>query len=101
MNDLELLAKALRDEFPSARFEVAGTASSTWLDIEHASRSVAVEWRPGIGFGVSVIPDQEQEPLSGLFEGPDEVFERWPDARDYVISLIKDASHKLRKVVAR
>lgn len=108
MNDLERLAEALRHELPAARFEVVGSTamsngsrSRAWLDIQHEGRSIAVEWRPGVGFGVSVLPNQEEEPLGGLFEGPDDVFERWHDARTYVISIIKDDVRKVRKVAAR
>jgi len=108
MNDLERLAEAIRNELPSAEVEFVaksstldGSGAGAWLDVEHAGRSIAVEWRPGIGFGVSVLPDQDEDSLGGLFEGPDEVFASWHEARDHVVSVAKGDSRKLRQVVAR
>jgi hypothetical protein len=40
-----------------------------WLDISESGRHAVVEWRPGKGFGVSLLGKND-----GYGEGPDEAF---------------------------
>jgi len=109
MSDLEQLAEVVKRSFPTAELKMtlperAGQAG--WLDISSAERSIAIEWRPGIGFGVSLLPDMEMEedPASGLFEGPDQVFEGRADAEKHVLGLLHAAARpqiRLGRTAAR
>jgi hypothetical protein len=92
MSDLEKLARAIRRDYPSAEISLdvpMGSQHPTWLDVEYQGRSVTVEWRPGTGFGVSLLPETSSNPTAGLFQGPDEVFEDWTRAKDYVFGLLE------------
>lgn len=95
MNDLEQLAESVRWIFPEAELKLrlpVRPSQAGWLDISSGGRSIAVEWRPGVGFGVSVLPDAKAEPCSGLFDGPDEVFERLTDAQRHLQEVLDSAA---------
>lgn len=59
---------------------------SGWLDVRSKGKLLAVEWRAGRGFGVSLIR-RSAEPLQGLFEGPDEIFSDLDAAKERILSL--------------
>lgn len=91
MNDLRRLAQAVLYEIPDARLdfdEPERSQQAGWLDVRHGDLWVAVEWRPGIGFGVSLNEQDPGNPSKGLFEGPDHVFEDWHQAKDQVLFLL-------------
>jgi len=71
MNALETLADKLIKRFPDAitTIDPPGIANgSWWLDVDLKGHAVAIEWRPGKGFGVSTNASE------GYGEGPDEVY---------------------------
>jgi DNA-binding XRE family transcriptional regulator len=71
MNPLETLADKLTKRFPDAitTIDPPGVANgSWWLDVDLKGHAVAIEWRPGKGFGVSTNASD------GYGEGPDEVY---------------------------
>jgi len=89
MNDLAKLARAVCRDYPSAEIRLdipKGSQFPAWLDVEYQGRSVAVEWRPGTGFGVSLL-EVSADPATGLFQGPDEVFKDWAKAKDHIFDL--------------
>lgn len=94
MNELSTLCQSLTKELPdSAVLELdasAGSDQARWLDIRYAGKLVVVEWRPQAGFGVSLLEEADEDPADGLFEGPDEVFRDWREAKGYILSLIHD-----------
>jgi hypothetical protein len=100
MNDLRRLAQAVQHEIPDARLDLDEPERSQqagWLDIRHEGLSVAVEWRPGIGFGVSLIEQDPGDPSKGLFEGPDHVFEDWHEAKDQILFLLNASSQPAQR----
>jgi len=91
MGELEQLAESIRQSFPSADLRITlpvRPGQAGWLDLSSNGASIAVEWRPKKGFGVSVLPDLEEDPTSGLFEGPDRLFERRADAEKHILGLL-------------
>jgi hypothetical protein len=104
MNELAKLQEEIRTEFPDAVVRIDPKVLGRrfgWLDVEHAGRSLAVEWRAGKGFGVSELPEHRSTPSDGLFEGPDQVFSDLASARDYVFVLLEDAEAASRKRARR
>ena len=94
MNELLKLEEAIRTELPAADVSIDQTVLKPqygWLDIQYADRSIAVEWRAGKGFGVSLLPEHPSTPSEGLFEGPDEVLPDWVTARDHILLLLEEA----------
>jgi hypothetical protein len=97
MNELMKLEEAIRTELPAADVSVDQNVLRPqygWLDIQYAGRSIAVEWRAGKGFGVSLLPEHPSSPSEGLFEGPDEVLSDWVTARDHILLLLDDATSR-------
>ena len=93
MTDLEKLVQMLRVEAPEIELSLdcpAASGLSCWLDVKGNGKFVAVEWRAGRGFGVSLLPGSSDahDPLQGLFEGPDEVFTSLNAARERILSLL-------------
>jgi len=105
MSDLEQLAKVVRRNLPTADLRMTlpeRVGQAGWLDVSSGGKSIAIEWRPGTGFGVSLLPDLEEDPSNGLFEGPDEVFERIVDAEKYILWLLDSTARPhLGRVAAR
>ena len=58
-----------------------------WLDIERGAVAVAVEWRNGMGFGVSSLP------TDGYGDGPDEIY---ADLRQLVRRVVHLFAHSER-----
>jgi hypothetical protein len=89
MNDIQSLIEILQAQDPDLRLELdrpENPRAPWWLDIMRGDRRVVVEWRPGRGFGVSLT--DRSDPLSGLFSGPDEVFEDLEAAAHHVLELL-------------
>ena len=91
MNDLQKLVQAVQTDYPEAELAVDPPASDTqagWLDIRYQGKAIAVEWRRGRGFGVSLLADERRQPCAGLLEGPDEVFPEWRRAQEHIFLLL-------------
>lgn len=102
MNDFQKLIQALRQELPGAELKIEEPEherQSGWLDIEYTGIRIVVEWRSWQGFGVSLI-EQSDDPLAGLFEGPDEVYETWTDARDRILFWLQSTTAEPRRRAA-
>ena len=72
MNDLRRLAQAVLCEIPDARLDLDEPERSQqagWLDVRHGDLWVAVEWRPPIGFGVSLVEQDPGDFAGGAAEG--------------------------------
>jgi len=102
MNDIHELARDLQDTLPGSviHLDCDPPKDSTrgWLDVESAGRVVAVEWRAGQGFGISVLPSSPDCLCDGLLEGPDETVTSVEQAKDYVVELLKGSSVRGRSV---
>jgi hypothetical protein len=95
MDDLKKLAGLLLRELPAAELKLDLPREDTgfgWLDIDDRGMSVAVEWRRGRGFGVSLLETAPEDPSLGLFEGPHEVFDDMAGAREYILRLLQTAN---------
>jgi hypothetical protein len=97
MTDLQRLAQAVLRELPDADLRMERNQTSEWLDIEHEGLWVVVEWRPGTGFGVSLNEIVPGDPTKGLFQGPDDVFSGWSEAKDHVLFLLHSSSRSAKK----
>lgn len=92
MNDFQKLIQALRQDLPGAELRIEEPEherQSGWLDVEHGGMWVVVEWRSWQGFGVSL--QDTSDPLDGLFQGPDEVYETWIDAKDRILFWLRSS----------
>jgi hypothetical protein len=90
MIELQKLAQRLRAGASGLELSLDCPADSGlfgWLDVRSKGRLVAVEWRAGRGFGVSLIRPSA-DPLQGLFEGPDEIFSDLDAAKERILSLL-------------
>lgn len=95
MNPIQSLQQQVLRRFPSARttLDPAGTPTGPWfLDIELDGHSVAVEWRPHRGFGVT------SNTSAGYGEGPDEVY---PDLASISHRVIQILLAKVRTIPPR
>ena len=105
MTEVEELKQAILHGLPGASVSLDGKVQGdrfAWLDIHYGGRSVVVEWRESQGFGVSLLPRNPEDPFEGLFQGPDEIFNHWDEARDHVLLLLAESSVQRRpKRVAR
>ena len=98
MTDLERLMDALRTSSPDLHITLDWSGEPEvpgWLDIEEHGRSVAVEWRPRRGFGVSLV-ETSCNPALGLFEGPEEVFTDFHAAKEQILRLLGSEERHLR-----
>ena len=103
MSDLHKLAQAVGSEVPGAEFkleEPERSGQSGWLDIELADIAIAVEWRPAAGFGVSRL-EVGGDPTAGLFEGPDDVFKDWREAKEHILFLLQPGLAERKRVRSR
>jgi hypothetical protein len=103
MDELSRLAQAVRSDLPEAEVVLdppAGATQAGWLDIHYQGKVIAVEWRQGRGFGVSLLAEEPAHPCSGLFEGPDQVFQGWQGARERILSLLAAADPQPRRLRA-
>jgi len=91
MNDIGTLYRALQQEISGADLKLDGPlveGKPNWLDVFYLDKWVVVEWRPGQGFGVSLNQVKKEDPLEGLFAGPDFIFADWAEAKDQILSLL-------------
>lgn len=89
MNGIQTLIELLRAQDPGLELELdrpENPQAPWWLNIKRRDQWVVVEWRPARGFGVSLM--ERGNPLSGLFSGPDEVFEDVEAAAHHVLELL-------------
>lgn len=85
MNSIERLKSLLAERFPTASLSLDpadGPNGAWWLDAELGGHHVAVEWRPGRGFGVSTPS------VDDFGVGPDEIYESTTGAFDRVRELL-------------
>jgi len=90
MTDIQELADLLHASSPELdrTLDCPGEAGAPcWLDVSSQDRFVVVEWKPALGFGVSLV-GTESDPRVGLFEGPDEVLRDVQSTRDRVLALL-------------
>jgi hypothetical protein len=98
MTDLERLVDALRASSPEIDLNLDWSGepgAPGWLDVAEHGRSVAVEWRPRLGFGVSLV-DTSSDPTAGLFEGPEAVFTDLHAAKERILRLLGSEDRRLR-----
>lgn len=93
MNDFHTLYQGLIQDLPEAADVTVDAPTrgdqAGWLDVRYEGKWVVVEWRPGMGFGVSLIEEADEDPAAGLFEGPDQIFRSWREAQDHLLSLLQ------------
>jgi hypothetical protein len=90
MTDLQELADLLLASSPKLALTLDCSdelGAACWLDVSSQDRFVAVEWKPGLGFGVSLV-NTVSAPRAGLFEGPDEVFHDIHTTKERVLELL-------------
>jgi hypothetical protein len=90
MTDLQELADLLHASSPELALTLDGPdepGAPGWLDVSSHGRFVAVEWKPALGFGVSLV-STESDSRAGLFEGPDEVFSDIQATKDRILALL-------------
>jgi len=98
MTDLERLVDALRASSPDldVTLDWSGEPEAPgWLDVEEHGRSVAVEWRPRRGFGVSLV-ETSSDPTTVLFEGPDEIFTDFHATKERILRLLDPEERPVR-----
>ena len=86
MNDLEIIREEIQTVFPNVRavVDAPDDPNTPWfLDLFLDQYDATVEWRPGIGYGITSDEDH------GLGEGPDEFYQDRREAIDRVLSLLK------------
>lgn len=87
MNDLSLFVQQLQEKFPGLKYDIdlAETEpGSSFLDIFSEGVYLAIEYRPGYGFGI------HKDEHSGYGEGPGEVYRNQEMALKRVESILKD-----------
>jgi len=104
MNEIKRLASKIQATLPRATVRpdcpTDDRSQSCWLDIELAGQTVAVEWRPGKGFGISRVAASEDNPLAGLFSRPGQVVKTWGEAYDAVLKLLGQRREDLETMLA-
>ena len=101
MHAIEQLASLLKREVPEAELHLdlprnGGSPDlAAWLDVHLEDRHIAVEARGGGDFGISLLPDQREEPLAGLFQGPDRVAATQTEALQLIASLLRAGKETL------
>ena len=96
MSEMQQLVELLQASSPELVLKMDCSEApdqSSWLDIEQRGRFVAVEWRPGRGFGVSLV-NTADDPHAGLFEGPDEILPDPFSARDWILFLLQPVTRR-------
>ncbi|HEX8391438.1 MAG TPA: hypothetical protein VF665_03685 [Longimicrobium sp.] len=90
MNVMEQLCARIRARFPSASTTLENPVSDTgswWLDSTLEGHHVVIEWRPGVGFGVSA-------PFKDDYgEGADEVYQTADEACERLSELLLTRAH--------
>ncbi|HZG44352.1 MAG TPA: XRE family transcriptional regulator, partial [Longimicrobium sp.] len=90
MNSIERLRDLVAERFPTATFVLDAPDTPDgfwWLDIYLSDYHVAVEWRPGQGFGLSTPSDDDYGPgADEIHESATRAFER---VRELVLSQTK------------
>jgi len=102
MTDIQELANLLHASSPELELTLDcpdEAGAPCWLDVSSHDRFVAVEWKPALGFGVSLV-DKESDPRAGLFEGPDEVLRDIHSAKDRILALLGLEGRWLRRKAA-
>lgn len=90
MTDIQKLADLLYASFPELSLSLDCSdepGAACWLDVSSHDRFVVVEWKPALGFGVSLV-DTVSDPRAGLFEGPDEALPDIHSTKDRVLELL-------------
>ena len=85
MNSIEELKKHIRLKYPDAAIGMTAPLrpDGVWsLDVDLAGASLAIEWSPATGFGVSTTSNE------CFAEGPDEVFESLDRAQRRICQLL-------------
>ncbi len=86
MKNASELARKLSKALPESKVAVdlaENPTGSSWIDIRSGDHVVTVEYRPGLGYGVSTH-DRED----GLGQGPDEVYAGADEAFSRVLELV-------------
>jgi DNA-binding XRE family transcriptional regulator len=88
MKDIQQIAQLLKTEFPRLRSELElpkDPGGIYWLDLELDGHTVTVEWKKGVGFGISA---SSMDPIYG--EKPEETY-----------VAIEDAVGRIRQLLAQ
>lgn len=109
MNEIKRLASDIQATLPHAVVRpdcpTDERSQACWLNVELAGRSVAVEWRPGKGFGVTPVAASEDDPLAGLFSRPNRVVRTCGEAYEAVLGLLgvghRDDAHPGPRLIRR
>jgi hypothetical protein len=99
MSEFQTLFNALSQEIPGADLRLDAPIKAeraNWLDVVYLGKWVVVEWRPGQGFGVSLLEMPKESPLEGLFYGPDHIVKDCAEARRLILSLLEIPGREAR-----
>ncbi len=89
MNDAQQLADFIKKTFAVDKLEIESPdnpSGSWWIHAWSKEKFVEIEWRPNLGFGISLILNGDFE--SAMFGGPDNVFPDLDAAQNYVTQLL-------------
>lgn len=82
---VELLAKQLGSRFTKAKIEIdrpRNRKGDWYLDVNYNNHSVVIQWKEGVGFGVS------SSPVHAYGEGADEVYQDEEATYGRIVSLL-------------
>lgn len=86
MSIIETLKQEIAEQLQEAEVALdppTKPGASFWIDFRLGQRSAAVEYRPGMGFGVSSTPSD------GYGEGPDEVYGDVPAIMTRLVQILR------------
>ncbi|WP_159396706.1 helix-turn-helix domain-containing protein [Sorangium cellulosum] len=84
---MEMLARGIKERLPNAEISLdppSEAGGAWWLDVRMDGRSVVVEWRPRVGFGVSSTPSD------GYGEGQDELYDTTEGALARIVEVLEE-----------
>ena len=90
--EISAMVESVRERLRNVRVSTESTAGGSWWVDFRAERHVAVEWRPGRGFGLTSNP----EPVA--FEGPNEIYTNPELAARRVVQLLRSTQSRLTEL---
>lgn len=87
MNEITRLKERIAEALPKARLALEAPhpprpTAAWWLQVEQDGHEVAIEWKPGRGFGLT-------SPAEGFGEGADEAYDDVDATAQRVVDLVK------------